>query len=139
MRGIPLVYAGDEIGHLNNFDYLKDDEKREDNRWLHRPVMDWDKALLRKEAGTVENVLFNIIANLSRRRKEMQCLHGNADETIIPLKSNTLFCVEKTLKEENLLLVANFSIDYQRIIKMELPEKWHGNYFLDVISSLFFG
>jgi len=136
MRGIPLVYAGDEIGHLNNFDYLKDNEKREDNRWLHRPVMDWDKALLRKEVGTVENVLFNIIANLSRRRKEIQCLHGNADETIIPLKSNTLFCVEKTLKEENLLLVANFSIDYQRIIKMELPEKWHGNYFLDVISSL---
>jgi amylosucrase len=135
MRGIPLVYAGDEIGHLNNFDYLKDDEKREDNRWLHRPVMDWDKALLREEAGTVENALFNIISNLSNRRKETQCLHGNAIETIISLKSNSLFCVEKTLKEKNLLLVANFSSNFQMIIKMELPEKWQGKYFRDVLGS----
>lgn len=135
MRGIPLVYAGDEIGHLNNFDYLKDLEKREDNRWLHRPVMDWDKALLRKEKGTVEHVLFNTIANLSKRRKETQCLHGNAKETIISLKSNSIFCVEKTLKEENLLLVASFSSEFQMIFKKELSVKWQGKYFKEVISS----
>jgi amylosucrase len=135
LRGIPLVYAGDEIGHLNNFDYLKDTEKREDNRWLHRPFMDWNKAKLRNELGTVENVLFNIIANFSKRRKETQCLHGNAKETIISLKCNTIFCVEKSLKEENLLLVANFSCDFQLITKLELPEKWQGKSFKEVISS----
>ena len=136
MRGIPLVYAGDEIGHLNNFDYLKDAEKREDNRWLHRPAMDWEKALLRKEAGTVENTLFNIISNLSNRRKETHCLHGNAKETVIPLESNTLFCVEKTLKEENILLIANVSSDFQMISKKALPEKWQGNCFKEEISSV---
>ena len=135
MKGIPLVYAGDEIGHLNNFEYLKDEEKREDNRWLHRPFMDWDKALLRKKSGTVENILFHIIANLSSRRKETQCLHGQSKETIISVKSNTLFCVEKTLKENNILLVANFSPEFQMITKKELPEQWHGKSFKEIISA----
>jgi amylosucrase len=135
MKGIPLVYAGDEIGHLNNFDYLKDEEKREDNRWLHRPFMDWDKVLLRKKSGTLENILFNIIANLSSRRKDTHCLHGQAKETILTVKSNTLFCVEKTLEEDNILLVANFSSEYQIITKIELPEKWQGKSFNENISS----
>lgn len=135
MKGIPLVYAGDEIGHLNNFDYLKDGEKREDNRWLHRPAMDWEKAELRKQPGTVENILFDIISNLSYRRKENQCLHGKAKETIISLKSSAIFCVEKLFKEENLLLVANFSSEFQMISKKELSVDWQGQYFREVINS----
>ena len=35
--GIPLIYYGDELGTLNNEDFLKDAEKARDSRWIHRP------------------------------------------------------------------------------------------------------
>lgn len=121
MKGIPLVYAGDEIGHLNNFDYLKDETKKEDNRWLHRPKMDWDKAELRLKSGTIENMLFNVIANLAKKRKKLSCLHGNAEENLIILKNDKVFCVKKIINNKNLVLLANFSREYQWIEKIDIP------------------
>lgn len=42
--GIPLLYMGDEIGMVNDESYLNDPAKAEDNRWIHRPAMDWKLA-----------------------------------------------------------------------------------------------
>lgn len=135
MKGIPLVYAGDEIGHLNNFDYLKDEEKRKDNRWLHRPKMDWEKAALRINPGTIENTLFNVISNLSIIRKKLVTLHGLSEEKIIILKNDAVFCVEKSYNNQNLLLLANFSREVQLIDKQNLPVVWHGENYKEHINQ----
>ena len=42
--GLPLIYMGDELGLLNDADYLDDPHKADDNRWMHRPAMDWEAA-----------------------------------------------------------------------------------------------
>ncbi|MEJ2750023.1 MAG: alpha-amylase family protein, partial [Anaerolineae bacterium] len=42
--GIPLLYMGDELGLLNDMSYLDDPNLASDNRWLHRPWMDWELA-----------------------------------------------------------------------------------------------
>ena len=42
--GIPLLYMGDELGMLNDHGYLDDPALAADNRWLHRPAMDWEAA-----------------------------------------------------------------------------------------------
>lgn len=39
--GVPLLYMGDELGLLNDSSYLDEPEHREDDRWAHRPRMDW--------------------------------------------------------------------------------------------------
>ncbi len=39
--GIPMIYAGDEIATLNDYTFLKDDDKREDSRWVNRPAQNW--------------------------------------------------------------------------------------------------
>ncbi|OCL31505.1 alpha-amylase [Tessaracoccus lapidicaptus] len=39
--GIPLIYMGDELAMLNDHDFARDPAHAEDNRWVHRPVMDW--------------------------------------------------------------------------------------------------
>lgn len=39
--GIPLLYMGDEVALLNDPDWAADPAHADDNRWLHRPVMDW--------------------------------------------------------------------------------------------------
>jgi hypothetical protein len=40
------------------------------------------------------------------------------------------------LKEENILLMANVSSDFQMISKSALPKKWQGNCFREEISSV---
>lgn len=42
--GIPLLYMGDEIGMINDESFVNDPAKAEDNRWIHRPAMDWATA-----------------------------------------------------------------------------------------------
>jgi amylosucrase len=135
MKGIPLVYAGDEIGHLNNFEYLKEETKREDNRWLHRPKMDWEKASLRKRNNTIENKLFSILSNFAVQRKKNKCLHGLSDEKIVNVANDGIFCVEKAYQGERLLLVSNFSKKYALLSKKDLPIYWHNTCYQEEINN----
>ncbi len=43
LGGIPMLFYGDEMGYTNDYSYLNDPGKSYDNRWMHRPVIDWDK------------------------------------------------------------------------------------------------
>ena len=45
--GIPLLYMGDELALRNDTGYLADPERAPDNRWMHRPPMDWTAAARR--------------------------------------------------------------------------------------------
>jgi len=69
--GIPLLYYGDEIGTLNSYDYLEDENKRLDSRWIHRPVIDWQKAELRNSPGSVEHRIFTALKRMIAVRKEI--------------------------------------------------------------------
>ncbi len=62
--GIPLLYYGDELGTLNNNDFVDDATKAADNRWLHRPQYDWLRAELRHERGSVEQRIFDGLKHL---------------------------------------------------------------------------
>lgn len=67
--GLPLLYYGDEIGTGNNYAYLDDPDQSYDNRWMHRPIIDWEKAKLRKEKGSVEQRIFDGLRVLIHLRK----------------------------------------------------------------------
>jgi amylosucrase len=74
--GIPLVYMGDELGLLNDASYLKEPDKADDNRWAHRPRMDWQAAGRRHEEGTVEHRLFYGLRAMILARKRTPHLHA---------------------------------------------------------------
>ena len=40
--GLPMIFYGDELGYTNDYSYLQDEGKSYDNRWMHRPVIDWE-------------------------------------------------------------------------------------------------
>lgn len=67
--GLPILYYGDEIGTGNNYAYLDDPDQAYDNRWMHRPIVDWDKVERRKEKGTVEQRVFDGLRTLIHLRK----------------------------------------------------------------------
>src|SRR4029079_1850909 len=55
LGGVPMLFYGDEAGYTNDYSYLNDPGKSYDNRWMHRPVIHWDKNEKIDEEGTVEH------------------------------------------------------------------------------------
>jgi amylosucrase len=74
--GVPLLYMGDEIGLRNDYGYLRDPDHATDNRWLHRPAMDWDAVARRRLVGSVEQRLFEGLRAILRARKRTPQLHA---------------------------------------------------------------
>ncbi|NVJ85286.1 MAG: alpha-amylase [Algoriphagus sp.] len=74
LGGLPMLYYGDELGYLNDYSFLKDPSKSYDNRWMHRPKIDWDKAAQRDQEGTVENRVFSGIQKLIKIRKSLPAI-----------------------------------------------------------------
>lgn len=75
-EGIPLIYMGDELGMLNDYDYAQEPAHKDDNRWLHRPRMDWAKAQRRHQEGTVEHRIFHGIKALLQARARTPQMHA---------------------------------------------------------------
>ena len=140
MRGIPLLYSGDEIGQLNDLSYLLDPLRARDNRWIHRPNMDWDKAALRRTPGRVEARLFDGIKRFAAVRKQLPALHGRAAEHVLPTGNDACFAVERTRGPHRLLAVFNVSGQTQAFPLAELPGDWPTPPFTDVLADelLFF-
>jgi amylosucrase len=69
--GIPMLFYGDEVGYTNDYSYLTDSGKSYDNRWMHRPIIDWVKNNLYKKKKTVEQKIFTSTKNLIALRKKI--------------------------------------------------------------------
>jgi len=69
--GLPMLFYGDEIGYTNDYSYLDDPGKSYDNRWMHRPIVDWKKNEKRKDKGSVEYEIFKGTQKLISLRKKL--------------------------------------------------------------------
>lgn len=67
--GIPLLYLGDEIAMMNDYGYLKQEGKRDDSRWVHRPAFDWERAATRHDPATAAGNLFTHLTELIHIRQ----------------------------------------------------------------------
>ena len=81
MGGIPMLFYGDELGYTNDYSYLQDDGKSYDNRWMHRPIMDWNKNENRKKTGSIENRVFKETQKLISLRKHLPILRDMKNVT----------------------------------------------------------
>jgi len=116
--GIPLLYYGDEIGTLNDDAYLSDPHKMDDNRWVHRPNIDWDKAEKRHHTGTVEYTLFNGIKKMIAVRKDIPVFADFNNRELVPVKNPNLFVISRYSPQHpsnRVLVVANFSQTPQQL------------------------
>lgn len=69
--GIPMLFYGDEVGYTNDYSYLNEEGKSYDNRWMHRPLINWDKNERAKESGTLEQKIFSATRRLLQIRKSL--------------------------------------------------------------------
>lgn len=82
--GVPLLYMGDEVGLLNDYAFAEDPGHADDNRWVHRPRMDWD--LVRAAASEPESASGRLLAGLRHRigvRKATPHLHASTESRVV--------------------------------------------------------
>lgn len=79
LGGLPMLFYGDEIGYTNDYSYQNDPGKSYDNRWMHRPIIDWEKVSRAKEEGTTENRIFEGTKHLLGIRKSHPLLSDSSN------------------------------------------------------------
>ena len=79
--GLPMLYYGDEVGYTNDYSYAADAARHYDNRWMHRPLIDWKKNEKKNVANSIEEKIFNGTAALARIRRSLPVLadHSNLE------------------------------------------------------------
>ncbi|MEJ2162370.1 MAG: alpha amylase, partial [Robiginitalea sp.] len=108
--GIPLVYAGDELGTLNDYSYMRDPDKVNDSRWINRPMQDWEKAgKIEKDKSAPSSKIFSGLQHLIRLRKQLPVLADRTQQLLHDPGNEHLLVFERGPgTEERILVVANF-------------------------------
>lgn len=101
--GIPLLYAGDELGELNDYSYESDDNKVHDQRWVNRPNI--SNALL---ADAESNEIFQGMRQLIATRQASPVL-GQGSTTVIDPPNHHCFAFIRERKGSKCLCLFNFS------------------------------
>jgi amylosucrase len=107
--GIPLLYMGDEIGLQNDWRFLNEPAHAADNRWLHRPKMDWRGARRRHDPATVQGRIFGGIRRLVVARAGLTQLHAAAPLRVVDVGDSGLFAFVRGQSGESLLAVHNLT------------------------------
>ena len=81
MGGIPMLFYGDELAYTNDYSYLQDPGKSYDNRWMHRPIMNWERNEKRKEANSFEQRIFSETKKLIATRKALEVMSDTKNVT----------------------------------------------------------
>lgn len=81
LGGLPMLFYGDEVGYTNDYTYLSDPGKSYDNRWMHRPLIDWIKNEKRNTVGSIEYQIFAQTQQLLQIRKQLPVLSDYSNIT----------------------------------------------------------
>jgi amylosucrase len=112
--GIPLIYLGDEIGMLNDYDYEQDVSKIGDTRWLHRAAFDWEQAEQRREAEAVPGRVYQGLLRLIQIRQQ-NLAFDRAETEIVDTGNEHVFGYFRTNGDHSVLVLASFSAQPQTI------------------------
>ena len=107
--GIPMLYAGDEIGTLNDYSFLQVEDKKEDSRWVNRPSQDWQVIeTLDKNPGPQAEI-FKTLKKLISIRKNNPVF---ADQSPLDLyhtgNDHVLVFERKNIENDGVMVLCNF-------------------------------
>ncbi|MEL7001757.1 MAG: alpha-amylase family protein [Bacteroidota bacterium] len=122
--GIPMLYYGDEVATVNDYSFLEDKDRKDDNRWVHRPLIDWDHVDQRNVEGTSQRVIFSALQKLIELRKVSPELADNNNLRIVDLSNENLFAFVRNHNDHPSMLIANFN-DHKQYIHQSLLSSIH--------------
>ncbi len=107
--GLPLLYMGDEIGLTNDYRFADEPAHAHDNRWMHRPKMQWGKLSLPQAK------IFEGTKHIISRRKAVASLAANNPTKIMDAGNPAIFSFLRESDDGPLLGIFNFSELWQNI------------------------
>lgn len=108
LGGIPVIFYGDEAGYCNDYSYQQDPGKSYDNRWMHRPVIDWERNKRIHEPGTLEQQFFSATQKLIRIRKSLFAVGDYKNLTWMTPHNIHVAGYLRTFEEQKVYCLFNF-------------------------------
>ena len=135
--GVPMLFYGDEVGYTNDYSYQQDPAKSYDNRWMHRPIINWEKNKNIAVTGTIEHRVFTGTQQLIAIRKKLPVLADYKNLTWLSPFNIHVAGFLRTLDEQKLYCIFNFSAQVSYLswavfkqhgpVANELYDHWSGN------------
>jgi amylosucrase len=107
--GLPMLFYGDEMAYTNDYSYLQDPGKSYDNRWMHRPNIDWKRTELVDKKGTIEQQVFESMQRLIGLRKSLAVVADLKNTRWLEVHNNSVIGFERFLAGEKVFFLFNFS------------------------------
>ncbi|SIP98835.1 alpha-amylase family protein [Maribacter ulvicola] len=108
--GIPMIYAGDEIATLNDYSYEQNKDHVNDNRWVNRPMQNWDAvSKLKKEKDSPSTIIYNGLKNMIRLRKEHNVFADTNNITVHGCPNEHIFVYQRTHESGSIWVLSNFN------------------------------
>lgn len=101
--GLPLLYAGDDFGLLNDYRYEKDPSKMHDARWVNRISVS-NEILENSPNASITNALKEMIA-----MRQNQHIFGASSTVYLDAPNTHCFAYLRENEENCCLCIANFS------------------------------
>lgn len=117
--GIPVLYSGDEIGQVNDWDYKLDPNKVQDSRYLHRGRMPWTLTENIGNPETHEDRIFHGLARLEILRRVHRAFSAEADFWTFDTGSDQVLGLGRWFEGEGLIGLFHFG---RETVEAALPE-----------------
>jgi amylosucrase len=113
--GIPMIFYGDEAGYTNDYSYLDDPGKSYDNRWMHRPVIDWEKNKRIDDEGSIEGRVYRSTRRLIAIRNKLPMIADAKNLTWLTPHNIHVAGYLRTLEDRRVYCLFNFSDQQQSL------------------------
>jgi amylosucrase len=101
---------GDELALRNDAGWAGDPAHQHDNRWMHRPLMDWDAAARRHDPGSLEGRVFAAIRGLADARRSLLALRSGGRTQLLPTENRSVLAYRRVHpRSAPFLALTNFS------------------------------
>ncbi|THF85914.1 alpha-amylase [Deinococcus sp. KSM4-11] len=108
--GVPLLYMGDELAMLNDYTYETTPEHAADNRWVHRPRMNWSQAESVTADPSSPGAQVNAgLRQLIQARKHLPHLHASVESEALDSPDPCVLLLRRDHPSGRFLGVYNFS------------------------------
>ena len=112
--GIPLLYLGDEVGQVNDYQYYLEEGHDTDSRWVHRPHYPEEQYARREDPSTPEGAVY---AGLKRMIEVRSGTPELAGTRLVDFATNnrSVLAYQRPGEGNTVLALANFSDEAQTL------------------------
>ena len=100
---------GDEIGLTNDYAFADEPAHAHDNRWMHRPRMNW------RAPSPVQSRILEGTRHIVKRRKQLRHLAASNPTRIVESPNSAIFAFVRDGDDGPLLGIFNFSELWQNL------------------------